>query len=623
MDLERLRAEFTSHEPDRHRNYLMVPREGQVYAAGSGVPIAGAARIRQSEGGLWAVGEPTGPAPIDYMGVYLTLDEYFGTDVGVDDLDVLVEFFIGEASQPDMLVALAILNRAVNDDDLRRRVQAEFSAFLQPATRERFENLISRGGQAQRWFIARQPVLMALREVLSRDPVTEPRGGLPPLVAALILTHALAMGLNAQRADDDGRTLGGFPASLGMEIICNEAFHESDDVYALIDRHVRLWRDFGARVSAPSPRKPPVELLEEASGLDLMTILAAGFGLYAHVRNWDGQGPFPSSKPITPGLAEANDRLLTLFARTPEEFRAQMERPRSTWDLLPFQETPVLDLGHGLVVLDDGFLLDRVTTGLYWVVHDHEKSAREADRHRWTQVYGDMVELQIEDSVDHLGLVSLGTGPSVYTEEQLAEAYRGKIADRVVDRGDTFLLIEIVSGRLTIASRIDGDVDAFEADTEKLVMKKVRQLDGAGASLLEDGGAALTGLVRDIPVRILPVVVVAGGFGGYPVNPVSVNCVHELIRSEGLLADGRFDSLCIIDAGEVELLEGLSERGYSPVGLLREWQESSLWRMPFVNWVLSRLGPGGPRFRPSRMATHVENVFRELEGVYGFRETPE
>lgn len=612
MDLDRLQAELTKHEPTEHRGYLMVPRQGQMYSAGSGVPMLGVPPLSQSRG-LFRVGEVSGPAPIDFIGVYLTLDEYVPF-ADSDDLEPLIQYFIGQVSEAELLTALAILNRAAHDDDMRSHLMGEFTNMLNPLFRERLESLVDpKLGEGRREFLARQPVLVSMREVLTRTPARDPSGDIPPLLTATFLVHTVAMGLNAERHETDDR-LGGYSAHLAMEIIRNESFHAGEDTYALLDRHVRLWREFGVRADDPTPRMPPGEHLVEATGVDLITLLSAGFGLWANISAWKPGTAFPVSKPIAPGLTQQLDAILQTISRTPAQFRrALRESPRSPWDLLVFQETPVMDLGHGLVVLDEDFLLDKVTTGLYWEVHDHEKGRSEDDRRLWTQVYGQMVEFQMEESIDALVPPDLGGTPTSYSEEDLGEAYPGKRTDRVVDRGDTFLLAEVVSGRLTVASRIEGDVGAFRDDTEKLVMKKVRQLNETGRALAADGGTALTGIERGAMPRMLPVVVVAGGFGGYPINPVTVEYVRKLIKEEGVLSHPCFDSLCVLDTGELELLEGLAEDGRNPVELLREWQDSSLWRMPFKNWVFQAIGSRGPSLRPQRMEDHMDSVFEEIK----------
>ncbi len=66
----------------------------------------------------------------------------------------------------------------------------------------------------------------------------------------------------------------------------------------------------------------------------------------------------------------------------------------------PIQARPLLRLGDDVVVLDERYLIERVTRGLYWLVHDHEKQVHgENARRAWTQVWGEMIETRVEDQL--------------------------------------------------------------------------------------------------------------------------------------------------------------------------------------------------------------------------------
>lgn len=616
MEPSRLLCQLTEHEPEEFRNYLMVPRTDQPYASGSGVPLL-TAGVTTEQTGLSRVGHPPRSRPIDYTGVYLTFDDYV-TGFTSAHADSLINYFVAQADTQTMLTWLAILNHGAHDQAAGSRIWEQFAEVLEPSVRERFTNLTSHAGEDRRHFLSRQPLLAAMREVLSRSHVAEQAADMPPALAAVFLSHTVAMQLNARRGDDE-RRLGGQPAGLAMEIVRNQAFHATEDRYALIDRHVRLWREFGQSVTDPSPRRPPLESLSEASGTDLMAILSGGFGLYAHVSNWELGNPFPRRKPIAQGFQEHEGAVLGLLARDVGSLQSAIGEAQSTWNLLPFQQSPVLDTGDALVVLDEDYLLGRVTTGLYWVVHDHEKHLGEKERHLWTQVYGDMVHKQMESSLDNLGLPLFNSGATIFSESDVGNAYTGRRADRVIDRGDSFIVAEVVSGRLSVASRVEGEVGSFEWDTEKLIMKKVRQIHDTGRAILADGGWRLTGVERGLAVRVVPLVVVAGGFGGYPLNPITIEYLAQLMTEEDLFADARFDPICIVDNGEVELLEGLTEGGRNPTSMLRQWRQSPLERMPFRNWAVSELRDGD-QVRPARMEDHVSGVFEEIIETLGLGE---
>jgi hypothetical protein len=61
------------------------------------------------------------------------------------------------------------------------------------------------------------------------------------------------------------------------------------------------------------------------------------------------------------------------------------------WQMRPLQARPLLRLGDDVVVLDERHLVERVTRGLYWLVHDHEKETYgDKARGAWTQVWSGM-----------------------------------------------------------------------------------------------------------------------------------------------------------------------------------------------------------------------------------------
>jgi hypothetical protein len=150
-----------------------------------------------------------------------------------------------------------------------------------------------------------------------------------------------------------------------------------------------------------------------------------------------------------------------------------MQSPRSDWDFLAMQQTPVLRIGDGLLLMDDGFLVDRMTSGMYWVVHDYLKATEgETARIHWTQAWGDMVEALAEEDLRQLAPVVLAGNPPYYTEQDLAAAYPGhKTADLVIDFGTGLAVFEVVSGQLSTSTRIDGLRESFFSDLEKLAFK--------------------------------------------------------------------------------------------------------------------------------------------------------
>lgn len=209
---------------------------------------------------------------------------------------------------------------------------------------------------------------------------------------------------------------------------------------------------------------------------------------------------------------EKLEAFLKLASSTAAGFRDAFSGRTSPTDFFPMRQTPILRLENQLVVLDPDFLFERITSGLYYLVFDHEKSRLpDPSKYptRWTQAFGEMFELSVEDQLQWLA----PNDEFLYTEEDLEQAFGEgtQRPDIAIYFGSTLVFFEIVSGRLTDATRSLGDPESFKRDTEKLVMKKLRQLDDASKKVLSDE-SGLTGRPATPDLKIVPVVVQAESF---------------------------------------------------------------------------------------------------------------
>jgi hypothetical protein len=617
MDEDALRRLLTDHEPRELRGYLVTP-DDLPRAQGSGAVLLSGGPSAQSASGLIIPGSAV-PAPIDYLGVFVTLDEYAPDPVLVEGMtspDVVEMVTQRYYPREQLVLALALLNRMAARGKRRLDELSEYyAAWLGPGPAEKLRGLLAVEGGSRRVFIARQPLLAAMRATIvdghTDDPQPPPEKPLD--VHAILLSHAIASSLHSDREDE--RTLSGFPARLVMELLRIGLLYQSDDPFAAIDRFSRLWLEYGEKVERAKPRASPRDLLREATGLDIEDILAMGFAVLAHTMNWTPDAEYaPYLRPEFGTIdAERVDRFVALVSDDLDGLKARFEEHGGEFDFLPFQKTPVIRAEAGLLAVDQAYLWDRVTSGLYWDVHDFEKENHgDGARTRWTQAYAEMVERMAEDQIEEMAPPILG-GKSFYTEEDFAEAFGGKQADAGIDFGLSFVLFEIVSAQLAVPTRIEGDLEQFEKDTDRLVIKKCRQLDEVARSLLEDD-SRLTGFARSEALKVYPVVVVGGG---YPIHPFTVEYIDGVLRDEGLLMDARIGRLAVVDVGELEILEALAEEGHSVVDVLSGWKSSSLHAVPLKNYVISEFGGERP-FRPARMKDRVEATFKTIVDRLGF-----
>ena len=373
-------------------------------------------------------------------------------------------------------------------------------------------------------------------------------------------------------------------------------------------------------------RAEPVELLREATGLELEELLAMGFAAYAHANAWSPEKPLLMTADYGAMPEESVDLFHSVVAAGSAEFHITLKDSDSQFDFLPFEKKPILELDNGYLVLDQRYLWARFTTGLFWLVNDHEKVTRgsEDDSGRWRDGYGAMVEAMVEDQLQAMAPTLLGSGRAkgFYTEEDIERAYGEGTSrpDATIDYRHHMLMFEVQSGQLSKGTRVDGDVAWFKRDTERLILGKYRQLDSGGRAVLNDPEA----LTSDPPyphLRVLPLVVVGGG---YPGEAVSGGYLEDLANQRGLFAQKGFGKPGVVSPAELEMLEGLFETGEDVTSLLEQWKMSGLRNVSLWNFLTDRFSDHS-RFRPSRMEPRVEAAFKNIgerlgldeEGVHG------
>lgn len=554
------------------------------------------------------------PSLLKFIGTYMTLNDYVpqGFRVSRTNAEVLLPQFAADMAFPEMISALAALNHFAHYPTKSSPAIDTLRAVLQPETRTRFEAMLP-----QRQPFARQPVLRAMREVLSA-PSRHVTPTMPPGIAPIMMVHAAGDALSHGAPTTTG-TIGGWPELYVLDLVANWNFHASDDKWALMVRQATLWRSNSDRTAIHFDGKSACQLLVEASGLEPEDFLALGFGLAAHATAWVPTKP--QLVRLDAGLSMDAAKVAAfakLVCASPEEIASRFSAAaKSTWDFLPLEATPVLAMPGGYLVLDESLLWARVTSGLYWIVFDHLKATSgEEAALAWTRAWGDVVEAAVGDALRRCAVRALDGSPAFWTEDDLHAAYGKdtKASDFVLDLGDWLVAVEVVSGRITTGTRIELARSAFDKDVERLIMKKLRQLD-ATARCLVWSEEPLTGLRPTPPRRVLPLVVAAMGFPY--IEPVVAH-IEQLATDEELLTDGRIGPLCICDLRELELLEGATSAGDSLSAILTTWQHETRGRRSFWDWTTSR--PGGAPPRPSRMCdegTRVANELRRRLGVQG------
>lgn len=608
-------------------------------------PRPAPARSRTSASGLvlpevpstaWMPGVT--PAPEGYewlgnlLGVYLPAREYlapFEAARGrVFDRDAWVRVLLARFPAEEYLCQLAILNHAATSDELTAPFAERFLERIAPDAAETVRYAMTGGIDGfRRWFLARQLVLRAMRLVLvplpavagaAPDPALEASlDGIDQETAAVLLVHLAGDALCQERQSGEARFCG-TAESLAMEMNANSLFNDRDDNGDLLARYRMLWLDYGIRLKRYTPRLPPADMLREAAGIGLDEMITLAFAYWGYLQGCGPGDPVRvramASEAMTIPRADV-ETFLGLFSCTPASLAQGLRECPRPWQMHPLQARPLLRLGDDVVVLDERYLVERVTRGLYWLVHDHEKeNYGDKARGAWTQVWSEMVETRAEDQLRQMAPALFGGGRAFFTEETLQAAFpRTKNCDAGIDFGGDLVLAEVVSGTVKAQTRELVDTASFVQDTERIVLGKARQLYVTGANLLrrpQPGNSP----VKVPPSRVFPVVVISGQ---YPVNPLTIRYINEQLTAEGHRPDGTVQPLTVMDLEELEGCHALLQRkGRTLPQLLDAWRASPYRDAAFRNYLAHNIG-GQELGRPADVQDALAESFEVIQRLLG------
>jgi hypothetical protein len=564
----------------------------------------------------------------EYVKQYLTFADYSAPllAAGVPaDAAPLIRSLLLLHPREVYLSVLTALNHAAQHPELAEAYRARFLARLTPAMADHVSRVLDgKVDGNERALLARQPVLRAMRTVLtfqrpvgaaSPEDMSALAPGMDAELSGMLLVHLTAAQQHSRRIAGEP-IFGGLPESLAMEMVANGLFHGGEQPDVLLARTRMLWETYGGQIDLGrlKVRARPLELLREATGLDFDDIAALTFAYHGYIRAH--RPGLPPGVNAFAGIAVSRatvETYLAAFASTADELAGKLDPSPGAWQMLPIQERPLLRVGEVLLVLDEQYLIERATQGLYWFVHEHERGL-DGDRgwSRWNTVYASMVERRVEDQLRRMAPPLLGGGRAFVTEEDLQAAFPGKKnTDAGIDYGDLVLLAEVVTTQVSLAARENADVIAYGKDIDKFFVKKARQLDETAANLLTDPQPAGSPLTRPAR-RILPADIRGGQF---PVNPVTREHIDAALKTARVLNYRRADvpvfPFAPVDLGELEMCETLHEtRGQSLPDLIRQWQTFDDYdRSSFRNFLIKAYGEEGfPG--PQTCAQHSPRPFR-------------
>jgi hypothetical protein len=208
------------------------------------------------------------------------------------------------------------------------------------------------------------------------------------------------------------------------------------------------------------------------------------------------------------------------------------------------------------LLLDDGRLLLASPRGIEgWPVDGvHYRLLREARKldakngaQHFTSFAGELTEAatieMVEDAHRRAAEKHLAVGRVARARPLKAG---GESTDIFVVEGGDVVLIEVSSSRITAPTRLTGDLDALRRDLQKLVVKRVKQLDRTVNAILNDE-------FPDLPAkavnRIFPVIA-----GAEPMRWTPMLHAYLIREVPGLLSQSGVQPLQFLEIEDLEAL---------------------------------------------------------------------
>jgi hypothetical protein len=484
--------------------------------------------------------------PIDLVQVYATAPDVLGFEPGLP-------WLLGALAKTEMTDVLAFATRWIARSSVvgidYADVDREFAAeHLRGDALDRAQRLLRDGKR----LVLPQALLVMIKIAMFRSGKQPRESGAVDLLPAVML--AVASGLNDAGNPD-------VPARLIGEIVANQHFNNA------VDHGTRLAL-FDARWYNPTyatTDEPAAVTYQGVTGVDLDDVLTVCFAVWAAATTGRGTRFERSLFDDVDIETDALDRVLALLSASPQRFRDELTRGEKSepwnsvpWFFQPFERFPFLADDDGWWVISPEFLLNRV---LAWpAVLDVEQTLKAADDTAAVSRFSNQIRGATENYVQDTLAATYGNQQGrVYTEGALREELgrKNKVADVAIDYGHAWVVAEISTRRLMRGAVEGGAAATLDSEVDALI-KKAQQVDSTIKRIRETRFRSGPAGGADEAPRFYPALILTEG---YPVNPIVLDRLHQVLRMKHLLTGHDTAPLELVRLTDLEAIEGLALDG--------------------------------------------------------------
>ncbi|NMF28352.1 hypothetical protein [Cellulosimicrobium aquatile] len=521
------------------------------------------------------------------MQVYATAPDIIGLEPGVQWLMTTID----HTSLTDVLRFATpwVARGDAAGPDWKATDRAFVTSYMRDDALERAEEIL---GDPRRRIVVPQALLVLIKIALFRSGTAERQeAAVDQLPAALL---SVASGLN-------GSGPGASRDDIVGEMVANQNFNNSPDIATLLSLYQARWNDQRGLTGSKSPS----HTYEDEVGLPLDDLASIVLSIWARCHS--GGLPFIESDLMSQSNLDPKivARALDLLSATPDDLRDAIDEAEisttTPWNSVPwtfstFERFPLISHDGGWYVVSPRFLLNRIFS---WLPVFDVKSALlargcAAEAARFENDIRQASENYVQDSIASTYEQLPGR---VYTEVELRAELgsRSKVADLAIDYGHSWVVAEISTRRLLRESAEGGAGLRLEDEIEAMC-RKFLQIDASIKRIRETRFRDNARNGANYSVRFYPILILTEG---YPVNPLILDRLHEVLRLKSILIGRDTANAEVIDLGDLEMIESLATSGGPTIIDILNSKQSGLMRLADVTSHIRssmRLSPPRPAY---------------------------
>jgi hypothetical protein len=381
-------------------------------------------------------------------------------------------------------------------------------------------------------------------------------------------------------------------SDLDVEMVANVLINRKPLAPSASDRSARRWLEIPQEERG---RPEAIDLqaeYEAATGVPLADLRLIAVTLWARAVSHGGFRCGPKYLEQLGLGPERTARALALVSGTTDELSSAVSddaAPDEDYDSSVFGRRPVMRLANGgFLVLSPLLLLERAFGWLpSWDLRNGLASTGAQGRRRADRALTYLrhtTEVHAVETLAHLASTGRLRGV-LYAEDAIQDAFGASRpnADCAIEWPGAWVVAEVSSRTVTRETAARRSLESLLDDVSKGVVAKAKQIDGTIAALRRDE-ARLTHLRSAEVRRFWPVLVTTEGF---PVHPLLMPCLRQMITASGLLTHQDTAPLVIMDTEAVEAAEACAERGGPNLPkLLTPHADSGMSSCGFREWLL-------------------------------------